>query len=189
MLKPFVPVDCDPVLQSTIQTKTVEFVKNNTDLFQKDDVHLWNKVNAVDVLRAVPELSDFYRGLGLQVRDIAFTVINKYKDAPLHIDELPVVAKINFPILNTEHTYNEWYEIPEELMNTVKPTINTFGSEHYNLKNINLDQCKCIGKVELLQPVIFNSQIPHKIRISEHAQLPRIVLSSTFVNEPIDWLQ
>ena len=42
----------------------------------------------------------------------------------LHIDELPVIAKINFPICNTEHTYNEWYTVPEEIMSTIEPMIN-----------------------------------------------------------------
>lgn len=187
MLRAYALVDC-PV-QSTIQTKTVEFLKTSTDLFERKDLQLWNKINTVDLIRAVPELPEFYRSIGLKLREVAITVWNNKKDVPLHIDEMPVTAKINFPILNTEHTYNEWYTVPEELLSTVEPIINQFGSAYYDLADIDLDQCTKLEEIQLLTPVVFNSQIPHRIRITEKAQFPRIVMPCTFFNEPTQWLQ
>ena len=187
MLKPYAVVDC-PV-QSTIQNKTVEFLKESTDLFEQQNLKLWNKINTVDLIRAVPELPKFYATLGLKLREVAITVWNKTEDVPLHIDELPVTAKINFPILNTEHTYNEWYTVPDELLATVDPVINQFGSAFYDLKDIDLTKCNKIAEIVLTQPVVFNSQIPHRIRITEQAQFPRIVMPCTFFNEPTKWLQ
>lgn len=186
MLQAYALVDC-PV-QSTIQSKTVEFLKNYTDLFERKDLQLWNKINTVDLIRAVPELPEFYRNIGLKLREVAITVWNSKKDVPLHIDELPVTAKINFPILNTKHTYNEWYRVPKELLDSVDPIVNQFGSAYYDLSTINLDQCVKIGEIELLNPVVFNSQIPHRIRITEQAQFPRIVMPCTFFEQPIAWL-
>lgn len=186
MLKSFTPIDC-PV-QSIIQTKTLKFLKTYTDLFERKDLDLWNKVNTVDLIRAVPELPEFYRSIGLKLREVAITMWNSKQDVPLHIDELPVTAKINFPILNTEHTYNEWYRVPKELLDSVEPIINQFGSAYYNLSEINLEHCVKIDEVELLTPVVFNSQIPHRIRITNRAQFPRIVMPCTFFEQPIGWL-
>jgi hypothetical protein len=166
----------------------VEFLKTQTNLFERQDLQLWNKINTVDLIRAVPEIPEFYRSIGLKLREAAITVWNSHKNVPLHIDELPVTAKINFPILNTEHTYNEWYQVPEKLLNSVDPIINQFGAAYYDLSEIDLNQCSLIDSVELLTPVIFNSQIPHRIRITEQAKFPRIVMPCTFFEQPIDRL-
>jgi hypothetical protein len=187
MLKAYALVDC-PV-QSIIQQKTVEFLKTNTVLFERKDLELWNKIDTVALIRSVPELPEFYRSIGLKLREIAVTVWNSHSDVPLHIDELPVTSKINFPILNTEDTYNEWYTVPDNLLATVNPVINQFGSAFYDLKDLDLGKCTKIAEVVVTQPVVFNSQIPHRIRITEQAKFPRIVMSCTFFNEPTKWLQ
>jgi hypothetical protein len=166
----------------------VEFLKTSTDLFERKNLKLWNKIDTLALIRAVPELPEFYNSIGLKLREVAITVWNNNKDVPLHIDELPVTAKINFPILNTEHTYNEWYTVPEELLSAVDPIVNQFGSAYYDLESIDLATCTKIAELVVTQPVVFNSQIPHRIRITEQAQFPRIVMPCTFFNEPIGWL-
>ena len=187
MLKPYAPVDC-PV-QSTIQNKTVEFLKTKTDLFDHlDQLSLWNKLNTADYVRSVPELVDWTRSLGLRLREVSVTVCNNNQNVGLHIDELPVTAKINFPILNTAGSYNEWYSVPKELFDQVKPIINKFGNAYYDLESIDLDQCELVGRFELLQPVVFNSQIPHTIKMQDATSFPRLVLACTFFEEPIDLL-
>lgn len=186
MLKPYAPVDC-PV-QSTISNKVLDYLGTNTNLLTEKNLKLWNKVDTVALLKAVPEITEFYRGLGLKLREVAITVWNKHQDVPMHIDELPVTAKINFPILNTRHTVNEWYHVPKEIMDTVEPIVNHFGSAYYDLGGVDLSKCTLIAETETSQPIVFNSQIPHRIRITEQAQFPRIVMPCTFFNEPISWL-
>jgi hypothetical protein len=188
MLKPYHIIDCPEDVQSIIQEKVVKYLRDNTDLLDRTDLQLWNKIKTPDLIRAVPEIHKYYLSLGLRVKEISITVWNKLEDVPLHIDELPVTAKINFPILNTEHTYNEWYRVPEELLATVTPIINQFGSAFYDLKSLDLSKCDKIAELVVTQPVVFNSQIPHRIRIAEQAQFPRIVMPCTFFNEPIGWL-
>jgi len=189
MLKPFVPVDCDPVLQSTIQTKTVEFLTTRTELFDHlDELSLWNKLNTAEYVRAVPELVQWTRDLGLRLREVSVTVCNNNQDVGLHVDELPVTAKINFPILNTAGSYNEWYSVPEEIFNSVTPIINKFGNAYYDLESVDLGKCELVGRFELLQPVVFNSQIPHSIRMQSATQFPRLVLACTFFKEPVNFL-
>ena len=186
-LKPYAVIDC--VEQATITSKTLDFLRESTDLLERKDLHLWNKINTVALLKAVPEINLFYKSLGLKIREISITVWNIESDVTLHVDELPVVAKINFPILNTKNTYNEWYTVPDYLFESVTPTVNQFGAKYYNLSEIDLNQCVKIGEVELTKPVVFNSQIPHKIRMGTGVEFPRIVMSCTFFNQPIEWLE
>jgi hypothetical protein len=189
-LKPFYTLDCDPELQQTISEGVVEFLRTQTDLF--DDLgnrSLWNKLDTRALVRAVPELIQYFQTFGLKLKEVAVTVCNSNKNASLHIDELPVTAKINFPILNTKGSLNLWYSVPEELMSQVDPIINEFGSAFYNLASIDLDKCKKIAEVEIATPVVFNSQLPHMIDMSNCQTFPRLVLTCMFFNEPVDFLK
>lgn len=176
--------------QSVIADKVLHFLRTKTSLLEDipPDIDLWHKLPTVDLVRNVPELVKWCRELGLTIRETSVTIVNQHKDAYLHIDELPVVAKINFPILNTQNTYNRWYRIPERLAVQYPPITNRFGNNYYLFKGIDLDQCELIGEVELLEPVVFNSQIAHMIGIGKDAQVPRVVLSITFFREPTDLL-
>jgi len=187
-LKPFHVLDCDPELQQTISAGVLDFLRTKTDLFDDlDHRSLWNKLDTVALVRAVPELSEYFRTFGLRIKELAVTVCNSNEDAGLHIDELPVVAKINFPILNTQGSRNLWYHVPKELM--IEPIINEFGSAFYSLGSIDLAQCRQIGSVEMLKPVVFNSQLPHMIDTSRCTEFPRLVLTCMFFNEPVDFLK
>jgi hypothetical protein len=189
-LKPFHILPCDPELQQTISDRVVTFLQNQTDLFvDLDSRSLWNKIDTRALVFAVPELVGYFRTFGLKLKEVAVTVCNSNKNAGLHIDELPVVAKINFPILNTKDSQNLWYRVPEDLMKQVDPIINEFGSAFYNLSAVDLAQCKLIGSVEILKPVVFNSQLPHMIDMSKCNKFPRLVLTCMFFNEPVDFLK
>jgi hypothetical protein len=186
VLKPYAVIDCPE--QSIIADKVLNYLRSNTDLLDRKDLTLWNKVDTVALIKTVPELPKFYASLGLRLREVAVTVCNSFEDVGLHIDELPVTAKINFPILNTRHTYNEWYKVSTELLNSIDPIINEFGNAYYDLGSIDLAQCTKIAEIETLKPIVFNSQIPHKIRVTDRAEFPRIVLPCTFFNEPVHLL-
>lgn len=189
-LKPFYTLDCDPELQQTISDRVVEFLRTQTDLFDNlDNRSLWNKLDTQALVLAVPELARYFQTFGLKMKEVAVTVCNSKKNATLHIDELPVTAKINFPILNTKGSRNLWYSVPKKLMLQVDPIINEFGAAYYDLASIDLDNCKKIAEVEINKPVVFNSQIPHMIDLSNCQAFPRLVLTCMFFNEPVDFLK
>jgi hypothetical protein len=189
-LKPFHILDCDPELQKTISAGVLDFLQTQTDLFTDlDSRSLWNKLDTVALVKAVPELAEYFRTVGLRIKELAVTVCNSNENAGLHIDELPVVAKINFPILNTTGSLNLWYHVPEELLARVTPINNQFGQSYYNLRDIDLGKCKKIAQVEISKPVVFNSQIPHMIDMSNCQAFPRLVLTCMFFNEPVDFLK
>ena len=93
-LKPFHILPCDPVLQQTISAQVLKFLQTKTDLFADlDSRSLWNKLDTVALVRAVPELVQYFGTFGLKLKEVAVTVCNSNKNAGLHIDELPVTAK------------------------------------------------------------------------------------------------
>jgi len=188
-LKPYHQLDCPDDLQKTISEKTIDFLKTKHDILNITKPSLWNKLDTVEFVRAVPELLQYFKTLNLQLREVAFTICVTNENASLHIDELPVTAKINFPILNTQDSRNLWYSVPADLMSQVTPVLNEFGAAFYKLESIDLAQCKKIAEVVVTKPIVFNSQIPHMIDMSKCQSFPRIILTCMFFKEPIDFLK
>ena len=183
-MKCFFKLNCDSL--SIIQQKTIKFLENFTDTFSSPPEQFWNKINTVDFVKYCPELIQYCNTLNLKVKEISFTYSTS--DCLLHIDELPVVAKINFPILNTENTYNQWYSIPSALFDQYPPTVNHFGSKYYSFNGIDLTQCQLLDETILDAPIVFNSQIPHLVKMLPNAKFPRIVLAVMFLKEPLHLL-
>lgn len=186
-MKCFYKLQCDVLKE--IQAESLEYLQTQTDLLKSDSGLLWNKISAIDYVKKCPVFVKYCNSLGLKIKEISFTIVrNDSEYVRLHIDELPVVAKINFPILNTKGTLNSWYEVPENIMKNYSPVINQFNKEYYALDDVNLEDCKLLAETELDQPIVFNSQIAHLVKISPNATYPRIVMPVMFFNEPVHYL-
>jgi len=103
----------------------------------------------------------WFDDLGFKVRDMSYTIYNKQIKTNIHKDQPPVVAKINFPVLNTKGTFNVWY--------------NQNGQE--------------IDRVECDKPIVLRSDILHTVEVSDTAMFPRIQFSFCFYNEPLQLLE
>ena len=112
---------------------------------------------------AIPnlELHKWFDELGLKVRDMSFTIYNDKIKTSIHKDEPPVVAKINFPVLNTKDTYNVWFD----------------------------DKRNEIDRVECTKPIVLRSNILHTVEVGKNAKYPRIQFSFCFYNEPLQLLK
>ena len=99
--------------------------------------------------------------LDLRVRDMSFTVYNNQIAMGIHRDEPPVIAKINFPLMNTMDTYNVWYD----------------------------DDLNEIDRVECNKPIVLRSDILHTVEIGPKAQYPRLQFSFCFYDEPLHLLK
>jgi hypothetical protein len=106
-------------------------------------------------------LKRWFDGLKLRVRDVSFTFYDSATKMEIHKDEPPVVAKINFPVLNTQATYNVWFD----------------------------DDKKEIDRVECDKPIVLRSDILHTVEIGNRARLPRLQFSFCFYKEPLDLLK
>lgn len=186
-MKCFYKLPCDYL--SDIQTETLNYLRTETNMLDSKTGSLWNKIHTVDYLKKCPSLMKFCSSLKLKIKEIAFTVVWPDEQVFLHIDELPVTAKINFPILNTSKTINQWYKVPDELLKKYPPIMNSFGKEYYSFNDIDLTSCELLAETELDQPIVFNSQIAHTVRIPENSLFPRVVMPVMFFNEPLSYLK
>jgi len=157
-LRPFKELECDNI--DIISDGIFKYLLTKTELLSTKE-YGWHFIDTKELLNFVPSLSEFFRKHKLVPRDAAITIITSNSHLPKHIDQPPVVAKINFPVLNTEGWANRWY-----------------------------DNKKLIAEVlDLSGPIVFNSQILHSVEKTTAIKMPRIVASFTFHNEPLDLLQ
>lgn len=158
-MKCFKELSCDNI--DKISKQIYSYVQLNTDILNTTK-YGWHFINCKELLISAPELLNFFEQNKLYPRHAAITIVTETHHLAKHIDEPPVIAKINFPILNTTGWANRWYDgdnIIAEL-------------------------------VDMKLPIVFNSQIYHSVdKIIETAMTPRLVASFTFHKEPLEWLK
>jgi len=180
-MKPYVELDCDNT--DVIASKILSLVMNK--LNAKDG---WHFIDAIDVIKNVPELLDFFKTYKLYVKHAAVTILRK--DFPLHIDVAPTIAKINFPILNTEGWVNKWFYIDKEALESCPSIVDEFGAKKENIELLPPSAFTLAGELyDFKKPIIFNSRIGHSVIKLNQKELPRVVASFTFFNEPIEFLK
>jgi len=156
-MKCYVEFPCDDI--KIISAKIYDFLQEHTNLLDTTRFG-WHFIDCKSVLKHVPELMLFFKKYNLLPRHAAITIIETNEHLPIHIDEPPVIAKLNLPVINTKGWINRWY------------INNDIVAEYADMSN----------------PIIFNSQIEHSVEEVSPESLPRIVASFTFHNEPIHLL-
>lgn len=174
---------------NNIQTESLVWLRKHYDLSNQTDLQtdLWLKIDYKDFLKNNPSLLKWFKQIKLLPREVAVTIVNSHKGAELHIDELPSVCKINIPILNYYNVVNEWYDVPKNLYDLYKDT-NQFDSVFYDFSNLDISKCTLIDSVIPEQPIVFNSQIAHRVVVQPQAVFPRVMLTCMFHNEPREYL-
>jgi hypothetical protein len=157
-LKYFVELPCDNV--EVISSEIYKFLETNTDLINSDKFG-WNRIECKELLTSAPTLLDFFKSYKLIPRHAAITIVLDDTHLPKHIDELPVVAKINFPVVNVQGWANRWYENDQLVAELL----------------------------DMKLPIVFNSQVAHSVEKTTNTNLSRIVASFTFHNEPLHLLK
>jgi len=158
MSKAFVKLDCDNM--PTISNEIYGYLQAHTDLL--DDIKYgWHFIDCKQLLQHSQHLVEFFKSYKLAPRHAAITIVADDSHLPPHIDELPVVAKVNMPVVNTQGWANRWY-----------------------VDGVLIDEL-----LDLDKPIVFNSQIAHSVEKTTATQVPRIIASFTFHNEPLDLLK
>ena len=153
-MKYYVEFPCKDI--NIISAKIYDFLQKHADT----DKFGWQFIDCKSVLKQVPELMAFFKKHNLFPRHAAITIIETNEHLPRHIDELPVIAKLNMPVINTKGWVNRWY-VEDKVV-----------AEY----------------IDMPHPIIFNSQIEHSVEKIAPEHLPRIIASFTFHNEPVDLL-
>lgn len=157
-MKCFFELACDNV--ESISQQIDDFIKAKTNILNTTK-YGWHFIDCKELLGACPDLLKYFQQNKLYPRHAAITIVTESYHLPRHIDEPPVVAKINFPVRNTKGWANRWYkgdEIVAELL-------------------------------DMKLPIVFNSQIEHSVDKLLPDALPRLVASFTFHKEPLEWLK
>jgi len=181
-MKAFFEISADV---ETIADEILDFISDN------DDIELyngspWKFLDTPRLFKACPVLLDFFRQNRLLVKDSAITYITDTNDLPMHVDEKPVVAKMNFPVRNTKGWSNRWYSVDN--LELYPKKLNQFGSEVYDLSSAK--GTLLTEYLDMPNPIVFNSSIPHSVeQYADDAKSPRIIASFTFHKEPIEWLK
>lgn len=130
---------------------------------QHEPTQFWNHLSRQQIKDyfSIPNnpTKQWFDSLDLKVRDMSFTITNDTIKTGIHRDEPPVVAKINFPVLNTRNTYNVWFD----------------------------DDREEIDRVECDRPIVLRSDILHTVEVGPYAVFPRLQFSFCFYDEPL-WL-
>jgi len=145
---------------SVISQGIYKFLQTQTNILISNQPG-WHFIDCTTLLKSIPELAEYFRELKLYPRHSAVTIVKDDNSLSLHVDEPPVVAKINLPVLNTKGWSNRWFD-----------------GDHL------IDEL-----VDQAQPIVFNSQIPHSVVQIGEVEIPRIVASFTFHNEPLELLK
>lgn len=168
-----------------IADEILDFISDNDDI-ELSNGSPWKFLDTKGLLEASPSLFDFFKQNRLLVKDSAITYVTDTNDLPMHVDEKPVVAKMNFPVRNTKGWTNRWYTVDD--LESYPKTLNQFGSEVYDLSTATgtlLTEYR-----DMPNPIVFNSSIPHSVeQYADDAKSPRIIASFTFHKEPIEWLK
>ena len=184
-LKPFSILECDNV--DIISIGLYNFIRDKTEISQSG-ISGWHFLNSKQVLNAVPELLQYFLDRKLYVRDSAITILDD--DLALHIDPAPMIAKINFPVINTAGWVNRWYYVDESKFDLIPEVVTKFGHTTEDAQAISKEALSLAGEVyDMAKPMVFHSRIPHEVIKLNPTTTPRIIASFTFHNQPTHLLK
>lgn len=184
-LKPYVELECEDL--EIIQSKIYDFLLNDTELISSGAKN-WQFLDTKKLMTSIPELVKFFLKNKLYVQNASVTLLSE--DLLLHIDTLPMIAKINIPIRNTKGWVNRWYELSNNEIAKLSRIKNPFGDEQESVSGLVIDDLKLATELhDMSKAIVFNSRIPHNVINLTATELPRIVASFTFVNQPIHLLK
>ena len=160
-MKSYFILDCDK--QQKIADSLYGYYMGITA--NREPREFWNHLSREEIKTylSIPNLAinKWFDEQGLKVRDMSFTIYSEDIGTSIHKDAPPVIAKINFPVLNTKDTYNVWYD----------------------------DYANEIDRVECDRPIVLRSDILHTVEIGANAKYPRLQFSFCFYNEPLHLLK
>jgi hypothetical protein len=106
-MKAFHKLECAELPQ--IQAEALAYIESANPTY----VGFWNKINTADFLKVNPTVFKYCLKLGYNINEVALLVASEQQAPPkIHVDEPPLIAKINFPILNASTTQTQWYDVP-----------------------------------------------------------------------------
>jgi len=145
----------------------------------------WN-LRLFDLKSCMPLFYEWFEDkMNSKISVTRFFITLDNRNTPIHIDS-GYKLSLNIPIYNCENNYNYWYSLSQEEIDSVESPMvrkdahlvsyaaNDGGAYFYKGTTIN----KVLDKLELTEPVLFNTTVPHNV-VTKNLKnnKPRIVLS------------
>jgi hypothetical protein len=141
-----------------------------------DGQAFWNPVDVLEFLKATPKFTAWLLDHQLLIKSVAITQGLHAACCGPHTDTPPSRYKLSWPVLNTEHTWNRWFAPDPDC-----PTqVNHLGGISY----LNPDQLQEIGRMQVDQPAIIATAVPHDVWCEPDAVFPRWGLQCQLFVEP-----
>ena len=139
----------------------------------------WNPIPTINFIRATPLMQTWLKEQDLRIQSLAVTVGVGPKCCTAHVDTPPAVYKLNWPVQNTETTWNRWFR---ELTNDCDVETNHLGGRQYN----NMGQLEEIARKQVTRPMLIYAGIPHDVWFEEESKFPRLGLQCKLMKEPVE---
>ena len=131
------------------------------------------------MLKSAPLFYQWLVDSNLKIKSVAVTIGRQLECCSPHIDPPPARYKLSWPILNTQDSYNTWYQ---ETIDNCTTKINYWGGIQY----LDINELTPIKHVFVNDPMIIDAGIPHDVQfITKSPTWPRVGLQGQFVNEPV----
>ena len=142
-----------------------------------------------------PLLIEWCRSFNLILRDAYFTLAwssscQRYPESscPIHLDKPPVFWKLNWPILNMEHTAIRFYKLKDPSID-INSLVQRQGDPNSKDNDEYLLEYKDFEEIDRYRfderkPIMLNGMVPHDVGFYENPQFPRIGFQGMFFKEP-----
>ncbi len=180
-----------------VKKEVLQWVEANTDLLDdKSSKGFWMKIDYKNMARSCPALIEYFKHVGIPVQEITVGLLTEAmtKGFVMHHGSPGRNFKMNFPILNTEDVYTEWYDIPSEDLAKFPLLENKHtGASCYDLSSIH----DTVAELYPLRvrynmhdcPIVFNSYLPHRVMPGPDAKYPRVMIATMPIKDPFDLMQ
>lgn len=136
----------------------------------------WNTVSTADFVKANPLLAQWLIQNNIPVKSIAVTQGTHVNCCGPHTDTPPSTIKLSWPVLNTEHTWNRWYQpLPG-----ARKKVNQLGGISY----LDHDSLIEIDRMRVDCPALIATDVPHDVWFEPNAEFPRLGLQCQLFKEP-----
>lgn len=146
------------------------------DSLELDYEAFWNPIDTIAFVKNTPLLQYWLIKNGLPIKRLAVTTGTHARCCEPHTDTPPSIYKLSWPLLNTEHTWNRWFEPTDQC----RYVINALGGTSY----LDQDQLNEIGRMRVDSPAIIYTGIPHDVWFESDAVYPRLGLQCQLFLEP-----
>jgi hypothetical protein len=159
MQKLYKKLECENLQQ--INNEILSYINSR----KFDPNSFWNPVDVLEFMKVVPSFAVWFLDNQMPIKSVAITQAHAPNCCTLHTDTPPSRYKLSWPVLNTKHSWNRWFEpMPDA------PTKqNSLGGTDYldYSKMIEIDRM-CVDS-----PAIIATHVPHDVWFEENAVFPR----------------